>query len=71
MSENYRMSVGGDALEDAVAHVRGVAQILDRFSMVDDLGVCIHDSQMFSMLGDVLEDAVEVIIAGMHGAVEG
>ena len=57
---------GGDNPEDAISRIRGVAQVLDHFSMSGGVSECADNGQMFGMLAAVLYDASAELTEGIR-----
>lgn len=53
--------------EDALAYVRGVANILNRLACGDHGGAWIHDEQMLLLLGRDLLEAADALEAALYG----
>lgn len=61
-----RTRIGGRIIEnnnaeDALMNIKGVSQVLSHFSLNGGIDVCEGNSDMFSMLSAVLEDAYSTL----------
>lgn len=57
--------------EDALACVRGVANILNRLACGDRGGAWIYDEQTYALLGRDLLEAADALEAALMGGAEG
>lgn len=53
--------------EDAIAYVRGVANILNRLACGDQGGGWVYDEQMLLLLGRDLLEAADALEAALYG----